>query len=281
MDNWLIHHPDRQVLLRQQSQLLHILDMVGPSLNKAKSELEPVQNIQFLGLRLRLDQGRASLPISKAWEIVAHVCCISSQKILSYREVSQFMGSLNGASGFIPLGRLHLRPLQQHFHSLGLTNRFTPPCRSDPLILATLLRQWQDLPFLMSGIPIQPSQAEFTIFTDASTQSLDPLRMRAKHQCAGAQGGNIGPPTLGCSITGPSCFDHYRQYHCCSLHQQTGWDPFPPPVAAGSRSVSVVTDSGHNSVSQTHSGLPQLCQCVSRPVISAEPAHHNRVVSPP
>ena len=54
---------------------------------------------------------------------------ISSHKTLSYREVSQFMGSLNWASGLIPLGHLHLRPLQ-HFHSLGLTNRFSTPRRS-------------------------------------------------------------------------------------------------------------------------------------------------------
>ena len=80
------------------------------------------------------------------------------------------------------------------------------------------------------------------------------------------------------SITGPSCFDSYRQYHCCSLHPQTEWDPFPPPVSSGSGSVSVATDSGHNSKNQTHSGLPK---CDSRPVVSAEPAHHDRVESPP
>ena len=78
---------------------------------------------------------------------------ISSQKTLSYREVSQFMRSLNWASGLIPLGHLHLTPLQ-HFHSLGLTNRFSTPRRSDPVVLATLLRQWQNLSFLTSGIPI-------------------------------------------------------------------------------------------------------------------------------
>ena len=144
--------------------------MVDLRLNEANSELEPVQNIQYLGLRLHLDQGRASLPISKAREIIGHACRISSQSILSYSEVSRFMGSLNWASGFIQLGRLYLRPLQRHFHSLGLTNRFTPPCRSDPLVLATLLRQQQDLTFLTSGIPIRPFQVEFTISTDASTK---------------------------------------------------------------------------------------------------------------
>ena len=96
--------------------------------------------------------------------------------------------------------------------------------------------------------------------------------------CTGAQGGNIGPQSLGYSITGPSCFDCCRQHHCCSLHQQTWWDPFPPPVMAGSGSVSVASDSGHNSKSQTNSGL---LKCDSRPLVSAEPAHHDRVESPP
>ena len=107
---------------------------------------------------------------------------------------------------------------------------------------------------------------------------MDPFRTRAPPQCTGVQGGNITPKSLGYSITWPSCFDCCRQHHCCSLHQQTRWDPFPPPVAAGSGSVSVASDSGHNSMSQTHSGLPK---CDSRPLVSAEPAHHDRVESPP
>ena len=55
LDDWLIHHPDRQVLLRHQSKLLNIVNMAGLGLNEAKSELEPVQDIQFLGLPLLLD----------------------------------------------------------------------------------------------------------------------------------------------------------------------------------------------------------------------------------
>ena len=68
LEDWLKHLPDCQVLLRHQSQLLQILNMVGLKLNEAKSELEPVQDIQYLVLRLHLDQRRASLPVSK------HVC---------------------------------------------------------------------------------------------------------------------------------------------------------------------------------------------------------------
>ena len=109
---------------------------------------------------------------------------------------------------------------------------------------------------------------------------MDPFRSRAPHQCIGAQGGNIGPQSLGYSITGPSCFDCYRKYHCCSfvtyINKQGGTHSHL--VAAGSGSVSVASNSGHNSKSQTHSGLPE---CDSRPLVSAEPAHHDRVESPP
>ena len=166
----IIHHPDRQVLLRHQAQLISTLDLVGFILNRNKSELDLTQDLQFLGIHLGLDLGEASLPESKAWEIVARARHLSSLQVLTYSRVSQPMGSLNWASGLIPLGRLYLRPLQCHFHSLGLTDRFTPPRRSDPLVLANLLRHWQDLRFLTSGIPIRTFKVEFTIFTDASTQ---------------------------------------------------------------------------------------------------------------
>ena len=51
LDDWLIHHPVRQVLLCHQSQLLKTLELVGLKLNEGISELDPVQDIQFLELR--------------------------------------------------------------------------------------------------------------------------------------------------------------------------------------------------------------------------------------
>ena len=161
----LIHHPNRQILARHQALLLDTLDLVGFILNRKKSELDLTQDLHFLGIHLRLDLGKALLPESKAGEIVACARHLSSLKVLDYLRVSHFMGALNWASGLIPLGRLYLRPLQRHFHLLGLTRRFTPPHRSDPVVLANLLRHWLDPHFLTSGIPIRPFQADYTIFT--------------------------------------------------------------------------------------------------------------------
>ena len=78
LDDWLVHHPDHQVLLQHQVQLLKMLDLVGFILNRKKSELDLVQDIQFLGNRLRLDLGQALLPESKSREIAAHACELSS-----------------------------------------------------------------------------------------------------------------------------------------------------------------------------------------------------------
>ena len=78
LDDWLVHHPDRQILLRHQALLIDTLDLVGFILNRKKSELDLTQDLQFLGIHLRLDLGRALLPESKAGEIVACARHLSS-----------------------------------------------------------------------------------------------------------------------------------------------------------------------------------------------------------
>ena len=143
---------------------------------------------------------------------MAHACRISSQKIMSYTEVSKFMGSLNLASGLIPLGRLHLRPLQQHIHSLGLTNRFS----SLVLLLNRPFSSFHPTQ-AMAGPIVSHIRNPYPTFSGGAQDfhgrlypglgrphgrfsdcgCLDSFRTQAPHQCAGAQGGNIGLPSLG------------------------------------------------------------------------------------
>ena len=275
LDDWLIHHPDRQVLLLHQAQLLRRLDQVGPKQEK----------IQFLGIRLHLDLGVALLPESKAQDIAARARQLSSLRVLYYYQVAQLMGSLNWASGLIPLGHLYLRPLKRYFHTLGLTDRFMPPRRSDPSVLASLLQLWQDLSFLTSGIPIRPFQADFTIITDASTEgwgahmgipkfwvhALGPSGPPAPYQLLGTQGGR------GCSTSlGPSD-DRHGQLNSSFLYQQTRRDLVLHLVTSGSGAFYVVTSSEHSCPSKAH---PRLSERRSRPPISSQSADIDRVESP-
>ena len=210
LDDWLIHHPDHQVLLRHQAKLISTLDLVGFILNRKKSELDLTQDLQFLGICLILDLGEASLPESKAWEIVARARHLSSLRVLTYHQVSQLMGTLNWASGLIPLGRLYLRPLQHHFHSLGLTDRFTSittsirstgPCQPSTSLAAPTFSYLRNPYQHISGrIPdfygrfhsgVGRSHGRFADF-----RYLDPYSPQAPYQLSGAQGGSFG---LHCS----------------------------------------------------------------------------------
>ena len=293
LDDWLIHHPDRQVLLRHQAQLINTLDLVGFILNRKKSELDLTQDLQFLGICLRLDLGEASLPESKAWEIVARARHLSSLRLLTYSQVSQLMGSLNWASGLIPLGRLYPRPLQRHFHSLGLTDRFTPPRRSDPLVLANLhctsAMAGPTFSYLRNPYPhVSGGPHDFYGRLHARVGRshggfpdfgyLDPCRPQAPYQLSGAQSGNLCPTALGSSASGPPGYDRHGQFDSSFIYQQARRDSFPHLAPFDSRFFPLVRGSEHNSPGKAYS---RLSERESRPPISSEPAHTNRVVPPP
>ena len=290
LDDWLIHHPDHQVLLRHQARLLNTLDLVGFILNPKKSELDLTQDLLFLGIHLRLDLGKALLPESKAWEIVARARHLSSLKVLNYTQVSQLLGSLNWASGLIPLGRLYLRPLQRHFHSLGLTDRFTPPRPSDPLVLANLLQRWLDPLFLTSGIPIRTFQADLMIFMDASNQGWGahmgiprfrvpgPLQTASSISTVWSSKRFFCPAALGSFASGPPVSDRHGQFDSGFIYQQAGRDSLPHLAVLNCRSFPLVRVSERNSPGKTHS---RLSERDSRPPISSEPANTDRVVPTP
>ena len=264
--------------------------MVGLKLNDAKFKLEPVQDIQLLGLRLHLDQGRASLPISKSGDNSTCVPNILSdsfvvQRSVPVHEITQ-LGLRSHITGMITheaptMTLLFTRSDRPVYSSVSI--RPFSPCHSTQAVAGPIISHIRN-PYLafpgrfhhFHGCLYPRLGCSHGGFPDFGC--LDLLRTQAPHQCAGSQGGNIGNPTIGLSLTGPPCYDRYRQYHFCILYQQTGWDPFPHPVAPGSGPVSMSTVSRYSHPGQTHSRLPQ---CNSRPVISAEPAHHNRVESPP
>ena len=207
------------------------------------------------------------------------------------------MGSLNWASGLIPLGRLYLRPLQRHFHSLGLTNRFIvyatasirpiDPCQPSTELAGPMFSYLRKpYPHVSGGL-----------FTDASTQGgaltwgiprvrvpgpvqtdfgyLDPYRLQAPYQLSGAQGGSLCPTALGPSAPGPPGYDRYGQFDSSFVYQQASRDSFPHLVTFDSRASPLVRGSEHNSPSKTYSTLSERD---SRPPISSESANIDRVV---
>ena len=99
LDDWLIHHPDRQVcVVMPPVSVTKYTENGRPHVKRSEILTRTSSEYLVSGASVTLGSGRASLPISKAWEIIANTYRISSQKILSYTEVSRFMGSLNWES---------------------------------------------------------------------------------------------------------------------------------------------------------------------------------------
>ena len=116
---------------------------------------------------------------SKAQKIVARACKLSSQPVQPYQQVSQFMGSLNWDSGSGSHSTGSSAPEATTVTMTFLCSRSVKPVYTTssirPIGPANLLQHWQVLSFLTSGIPIRLFQADFTIYTDASTQGWVPI----------------------------------------------------------------------------------------------------------
>ena len=143
------------------------------------------------------------------------------------------MGSLSWASGLIPLGRLYLRPLQRH--SLGLTDRFTPPHRVDQI-------HWSLPAFYGTGktYVFLPQESLSALFRQISRflrtlplrgwaltwgiPRLDPYTPQAPYQLSGVQG--LCPTALGSIAPGPPGYDRSGQFDSSFVYQQARRDPF-------------------------------------------------------
>ena len=244
LDDWLIHHPNRQVLLRHQSQLLQTLNMVGLGFNEAKSQKTRTSSGYPVSRAPVTLGSRESFPpsIQSSADNSTRVPNILPEHSVVFRSVP--------IHGITQLGLRSHPTGSPVFEAPSMTFSFVRPDK--PVYTAMSVRPFSSchLTRATAGLIFSDVRNPYPTFPGRvhdfhgrlypglgrshegfpDCRCLDPFRMRAPHQCVGAQGGNIGPQTLGCSITGPSCYDRYRQYHCCSLYQQTGWDPFPRPV---------------------------------------------------
>ena len=162
------------------------------------------------GALVRLDQGKASLLISKAREIIAHACRISSQKISSYTEACSIHGitqlglwshpTLKASTMTFSL----IRPDKRVYLHHRVVRPFSP-CHPTQAVGGSIVC------YVRNPYPTFPCRVHdfyghlypglgrsHGVFPDCGC--LDPFKMQVPHQCAGDQDDNIGPPTLGGSI---------------------------------------------------------------------------------
>ena len=171
LDDWLGEAPSQTQAQEESARLVALCEHLGLIINMPKSDLQPKQAFSFLGALFDFQQGlirptRDSLQSIQSW--VSRFRSLSSASAHSWQCL---LGILAAQEKFIPLGRLHMRPLQWHLQD-HWCQASQPPNTEVPItadIKAQLL--WWTVPDnILRGAPLRFPEPNIRIFTDASTQ---------------------------------------------------------------------------------------------------------------
>ena len=167
LDDFLVLALTQESLVERTSYILTLLKGLGLHINTKKSKLSPSQTIEYLGVTLHLDKLLLSIPDDKVLGIVSLCQDTILQSHRSRRQLESVVGLLNFASYFVPLGRLHLRPIVSWMNAhTSVGSRDAPVPLDQPL--RDLLQIWTDQVFLRSPIPMSLPLPTLQLMTDAS-----------------------------------------------------------------------------------------------------------------
>ncbi len=171
LDDWLILAQSRKQLSAHRDLVLKHLSLLGLRVNWEKSKLVPTQRISFLGMEFDSVNQTARLTQERAQSVLNCFKTLSGRTAVPLKLFQRLLGHMAAAAVTVPLGLLHMRPLQHWLY--GRIPRWawkhgtyrvqiTPACRKT-------FRPWSDPSFLRAGVPLEQVSRHAVVFTDAST----------------------------------------------------------------------------------------------------------------
>ncbi len=171
LDDWLILAQSRRQLSAHRDLVLKHLSLLGLRVNWEKSKLVPMQRISFLGMEFDSVNQTARLTQECAQSVLNCFKTLSGRTAVPLILFQRLLGHMAAAAVTVPLGLLHMRPLQHWLY--GRIPRWawkrgtyrvqiTPACRKT-------FRPWSDPSFLRAGVPLEQVSRHAVVFTDAST----------------------------------------------------------------------------------------------------------------
>ncbi len=171
LDDWLILAQSRRQLSAHRDLVLKHLSLLGLRVNWEKSKLVPTQRISFLGMEFDSVNQTARLTQERAQSVLNCFKTLSGRTAVPLKLFQRLLGHMAAAAVTVPLGLLHMRPLQHWLY--GRIPRWawkrgtyrvqiTPACRKT-------FRPWSDPSFLRAGVPLEQVSRHAVVFTDASS----------------------------------------------------------------------------------------------------------------
>ena len=170
LDDWILRSTDRSLLAQQTNWLLSVMRRVGLVLNVPKSHLVPTQRLTHIGVEYHLDEGLMFPPRERVLKIESKVSLLLSVRAVTAYFWLSLLGLMSSAMDAIPLGRLHLRPLQFYLlaHWAPASRNLAPLIPVKHNLLDHHLRWWLDRECTRAGMLLDIPGARAQLFTDAS-----------------------------------------------------------------------------------------------------------------
>ena len=111
LDDWLTDAITRSRTRLQMQIVLHVSSALGWLVNYNKSELDPTQNFDFVGVTYALDLYLMFPPEQRYSKAVVEVQQMLSRLTSTLKQWQTLLGLLQSMADQVPLGKLHIRPL--------------------------------------------------------------------------------------------------------------------------------------------------------------------------
>ncbi|KAL0161814.1 hypothetical protein M9458_041210, partial [Cirrhinus mrigala] len=113
LDDWLIMAHSRDLLCEHRDLVLQHLSHLGLQVNREKSKLSPVQRISFLGMELDSVNMTACLTNERTQSVLSCLKSFRHKTAVPLKTFQRLLGHMAAAAAVMPLGLLHMRPLQR------------------------------------------------------------------------------------------------------------------------------------------------------------------------
>lgn len=188
LDDLIVMARSKQWAIFHTAQLILHLTRLGFAINWKKSNPQPSQRAEYLGVVLDSVSLRATLSESRRTALQQEVLKLKQGSRVTALTVMQALGHMAAAHPVVPLGLLHMRRLQRWFASLHLDlKRQKFRLLTVPPTVQDNLRYWGSPQHLLAGTPLGRVTSYMSVFTDASLMGWGGT-------CLGRAIGGVWPP---------------------------------------------------------------------------------------
>lgn len=155
LDDWLICSKSPGAAAQEVSYLLEHAASLGLRVNLAKSDLQPRQTTDFIGITLNSVTMLARPTIQRVDDILHLLQKFQIGLQYPLVEFMRLLGKLTSISMVVPLGLLRLRPAQRWINKLGLhvaRDRMKRVTVNHTWM--TAINPWRDRSYLLEGVPM-------------------------------------------------------------------------------------------------------------------------------